>query len=161
MKVNQSKYPTLSVGLSFSCDELPYKWSIIGPFIRPFSIRILFAYESFCLAVKLLTAMTRYFSNIQQNLFFFSSVWPSAAILRSLARICLKQRIVSPSFCTSIFNISGEFIEVFFHNLFNYGLVGGVWFYFFITYREMKVRLHFQFLAYKAGWLIALGSEWQ
>jgi len=47
--------------------------------------------------------------------------------------------------------ISGEFVEVFFHNLFNYGLVGGVWFYFFITYREMKVRLHFQFLAYKAG----------
>jgi len=54
-------------------------------------------------------------------------------------------------FCTTIFNISGEFIEVFFHNLFNYGLVGEVWFYFFITYREMKVRLHFQFLAYKAG----------
>lgn len=51
--------------------------------------------------------------------------------------------------CTHIFNISGEFIEVFFPTIYSIMvLVEEVWFYFFISYREMKVRLHFQFLSY-------------
>ena len=154
------------MGLSFSYDELPYKWSIIEPFIRPFSIRIHFAYESFCLDVKLLTTMsTRSYCKYSTKKSFFSTFNPwhqfLALWLSPRSREFVGNQGAIPFSPDRFFHYFKWWVYwSFFHNLFNYGFGrrGLVLFFHYLSLDEKSFAFSIPCLF--LSWLIAGGNEW-